>query len=302
MLRPLVGLGLAGYGLLVLLGLLPHDAPVAGAAAFVLGALLLAWGLPDVAAPRTAIVAALGVGCVAGVTLHNVAAGSDLALAERAILGYGLALLVLAPFLHVRWRRFDVASVVGWSFPLLLAPLALFALDGALADGDGGAGAPLVESTVVAPTAAALQWLGTPVERDGSTLHVATPRGNLSLGVGLVCAGLYPMVLFGGVLGVHAWRVRPPPGRLAIWAAGGLGGLWLLNLARLVVLTRVGIAQGPGDLQAVHSHLGWILFALFMGGFWWRVLRPRPIAASAKPLAAATELVPWPPSPARPRP
>lgn len=274
MLRPLVGLGLAGYGLLVLVGLLPHDAPLAGAAASGLGALLLAWGLPGVAAPRTAVVAVLGVGCVAGVTLYNVATGSGLAPPERAILGYGLALLVAAPFLHVRWRRLDVASPVGWSFPLVLAPLALFAVDGALSDGGGGPVDPIVQAAVVAPTAAGLELAGTPVERDGSTLRLATPRGSLSLGVGLVCAGLYPMVLFAGVLGVHAWRVRPPAVRLAAWALAGTAGLWLLNLVRLLILARVGITRGPGDLQAVHAHLGWILFAAFMAAFWALALRP----------------------------
>lgn len=282
MLRPLVGLTLAGYGLLVLLGLLPHDAPLAGATAFVLGALLLAWGLPDVVAPRTGIVAGLGVACVAGVTVYNVAAGSGLGRPEWAILGYGVALLVAAPFLHLRLRRFDVASVVGWSFPLLLAPLALFALDAGVSDGGGAAADPVVQAMVVAPTAAGLELTGTPVERTGSTLMVATPRGELSLGVGFVCAGLYPMVLFTGVLALHAWRTRPPARRLAGWAAAGLGGLWLLNLARLVILTRVGIAQGAEALQTVHAHLGWVLFAAFMAVFWAAALRK----ARAVPVAA----------------
>lgn len=282
MLRPFVGLALLGYGLLVLLGLLPHDAPVAGATALVLGALLLAWGLPDVVAPRTAIVAVLGLVCVAGVTVYNVVAGSGLGRPEWAILAYGLVLLVAAPFLHLRLRRFDVASVVGWSFPLLLAPLALFALDAGVSDDGGAAADPVVQALVVRPTAAGLELTGTPVERTDSTLAVATPRGTLSLGVGFVCAGLYPMVLFGGVLALHAWRTRPPMGRLAAWASLGLGGLWLLNLVRLMVLTRVGIAHGGEALQTAHAHLGWVLFVAFMAAFWALALRkaappsPRP--------------------------
>lgn len=278
MLRPLLGLALAGYGLLVLLGLLPHDAPLAGATAFVLGALLLAWGLPDVVAPRTAIVAGLGIACVAGVTVYNVLAGSGLGRPEWAILGYGLALLVAAPFLHLRLQRFDVASVVGWSFPLLLAPLALFAVDAGVSDDGGAATDPVVQALVVAPTAAGLELTGTDVERTDSTLMVATSRGQLSLGVGFVCAGLYPMVLFAGVLALHAWRTRPPLRRLAVWAALGLGGLWFVNLVRLVILTRVGIARGAEALQATHAHLGWILFAAFMVVFWATALR-RPATA-----------------------
>lgn len=279
MLRPLLGLALVGYGLLILLGLLPHDAPAAGAAAFVLGALLLAWGLPDVVAPRTAIVAGIGLACVAGVTLYNVWAGSGLGKPELAILGYGVVLLSAAPFLHLRLARFDVASLVGWSFPLLLAPLAVFALDAAVSQG-GNAADPIVQALVVTPTAHGLDWTGTPVRQSGSNLVVATPRGSLSLGIGLVCAGLYPMVLFGGVLGLHAWRTRPRPGRLALWLVTGLGGLWLVNLARLQVLAHVGIARGGGMLQAVHANVGWLFFAAFMALFWAVVLRPRREAAA----------------------
>jgi exosortase/archaeosortase family protein len=81
------------------------------------------------------------------------------------------------------------------------------------------------------------------------------------------------MVLFGGVLGLHAWRVKPPRRQLALWLAAGLGGLWLVNLARLHVLARVGIAQGGPMLQAVHANIGWALFAAFMAVFWALVLR-----------------------------
>lgn len=284
MLRPLLGLALAGYGLLILLGLLPHDAPAAGVAAFLLGALLLAWGLPGVAAPRTIVVAALGVVCVAGVAVYNTWTGSGLAAPELAILAYGLALLCAAPFLHARRGLLDVASAVGWSFALVLAPLAVYALDGALSDGANAAD-PIVQALVVTPTAKGLEWTGTPVDQRGSTLVLATPRGSLSLGVGLVCAGLYPMVLFGGVLGLHAWRVRPPPRRLALWLGTGLGGLWVVNLLRLQLLAHVGVRDGGAALQSWHAHLGWAMFAAFMALFWAVVLRRAP-ASAPQPAAA----------------
>ena len=272
MLRPLLGLALVGYGLLVLLGLLPHDSSAMAALAVALGAILLAWGLPHVRAPRSAVVAGLGLACVVGVTAYNVLAGSDLGLPELAILGYGMALLAAAPFVHVRRGRLDVASLVGWSFPLLLAPLAVFALDAAVS-GDAKAADPVVQALVVTPTAYGLEWTGTPVDQRGSTLVVATPRGTLSLGVGLVCAGLYPMVLFGGVLTLHAWRTRPPARQLLAWLAAGLGGLWLVNLLRLQVLAHVGIREGGSALQSWHANLGWAFFAAFMAVFWAVVLR-----------------------------
>jgi exosortase/archaeosortase family protein len=277
-LRPLVGLMLAGYGVLVLAGVLPHDSPWAGAASLLAGAAVLAFGLPAVGAPRAQVVAGLGCACVGGVAGYALATRDGLGLAEASIVSYGLLLMAAAPSLRrevaARGRRVSVATLVGWSFPVVLAPLSLFALNAALSsDGSGAAAAPLVERLVVAPTAVALRLLGTPVERIGRTLRLATPRGSLSLGVGLVCAGLYPAVLFGGLVGLHAWRSRMPPRSIALVLAAGLAGLWVLNLLRLVLLTKIGIRWGMDALQTAHANLGWILFCAFMAVFWAVVLR-----------------------------
>jgi exosortase/archaeosortase family protein len=277
-LRPLVGLMLAGYGLLVLAGLLPHDSPWAGAASLLAGAAVLAFGLPAVGAPRAQVVAALGCVCVGGVAGNALAMRDGLGVAEAAIVAYGLLLVAAAPNLRrgvrLRGRPVAVSTLVGWSFPVVLAPLSLFALNAALsAGGPGAAAAPLVERLVVAPTAAALGLLGTPVDRVGSTLLLATPRGTLSLGVGLVCAGLYPAVLFGGLVGLHAWRARLPPSSIVGVLAAGLAGLWVLNLLRLVLLTKIGVRWGMDALQAAHANVGWIQFCAFMAAFWAVVLR-----------------------------
>jgi exosortase/archaeosortase family protein len=288
-LRPLVGLMLAGYGVLVLAGVLPHDSPWAGLASLAAGVAVLAFGLPAVGAPRARVVAALGCACVGGVAGYALARRDGLGLPEAAIVAYGLLLMAAAPNLSRTLgsgeRRVQVATLVGWSFPVVLAPLALFALNAALSSGGPGTAAtPIVEALVVAPTAAALRLLGTPVERIGSTLLLATPRGTLSLGVGLVCAGLYPAILFAGLVGLHAWRSRMGAAGIAVVLAAGLAGLWLLNLLRLVVLTHVGIRWGMAALQTAHANLGWILFCGFMAAFWWVVLR-RAEPAPSRPVA-----------------
>lgn len=274
--KPLVGLMLAGYGLLVLAGVLPHDAPVAGAASLMAGAVLLAAGLPAVFRPRRSIVALLGCACIGGVAGYALARGSGLSAPELAIVAYGMLLLVAAPRLDARLGRFQVGSLVGWSFPLLLAPLSLFALNAGLSSPQAGSAAgPLVQAMVVDPTAALLRLLGTPVHQAGSTLVLATPRGTtMSLGIGLVCAGLYPGVLFGGLVALHAWHDRVPLRRAALLVLGGLAGLWLLNVVRLVLLTRIGLAYGMDALQAAHANLGWLFFSAFMVVFWRFALAP----------------------------
>jgi archaeosortase C (PEF-CTERM variant) len=283
---------LAGYGALVLSGVLPHDSTWAGLASLLAGAAVLAFGLPAVGAPRARVVAGLGCACVGGVLGYAVASRDGLGLTEAAIVAYGLLLMLAAPNLARTMGRVRVATAVGWSFPVALAPLSLFALNAALSsDGTGAAAAPIVEWLVVAPTAVALRLFGTPVEQVGSTLLLATPRGTLSLGVGLVCAGLYPAVLFAGLVGLHAWRSRMRLAGIALVLAAGLIGLWILNLLRLVILTHIGIRWGMAALQTAHANLGWILFCGFMAAFWWVVLRHAeptlPIAGAPAPTDAA---------------
>lgn len=273
-LRPLLGLVLTGYGLLVLARVLPHDSTLAGVASLAAGLAVLAFGLPALGPPRRRFVAALGCACVGGVAGHALAVPNGLGVAEMAIVAYGLLMMAAAFQLHRRMGGTDVGTLVAWSLPLALTPLALFALNGVLtADGSGAAASPVVEAMVVAPTAAALQWLGTPVVQVGSTLQLATPRGALSLGVGLVCAGLYPVVMFGGLVALHAWRAGLDTLHTAVLVFNGVAGLWLLNLVRLVVLTQVGIRWGMDALQAAHANLGWLLFGGFMAAFWYVVLR-----------------------------
>lgn len=265
---------LAGYGGLVLSGVLPHDAPIMGGLSLVLGLALLAFGLPAVGAPRARFVALLGSSCVGGTLGYALARPNGLGGPEIALLAYGVLLMAASFHLDRKVGRFPIAAAVGWSFPVVLAPLALFAVNASLSSPSTGAAAgPIVQTLVVGPTAWALQLVGTPVERVGSTLLLATPRGTLSLGVGLVCAGLYPAVLFGGLVGLHAWTDRVPLRRLVAVLVAGVAGLWVMNVLRLVVLARIGIRWGMDALQTAHANLGWILFAGFMALFWAVALR-----------------------------
>lgn len=272
-LRALLGLAMVGYGLLVVLGVIAHEARWTGWASLALGAILTLTGLPRLSLQRRGLVLGIGLVCAGGVLGYNLTRGSSLSLPEWGILGYGLLLVVLSPALGRRFGRTDVGTLVAWSFPLVLAPLAMFALNAVLSGGGGTAAGPVVNALVVVPTAFMLQAVGTPVELVGNNMVLATPRGRLVLGVGLVCAGLYPMVLFAGLAGLHAWQRRLPVRRFAGYLAAGLATLWFLNLVRLVALTKIGQAYGAQALQTAHAHLGWILFALFMVVYWSIVLK-----------------------------
>lgn len=269
----LAGLALVGYGGLVLLGLLAHESVVAAVGSLLLGAVLLLRGSPPSAqVGRPALVAGLGLGAAGGVFIYNLIAGSGLSTPEWGLLAYGLGLLAAAPNLERAIGRVDVGTLVGWSFPLLLGPLVLFAFDAALASPQGtgmrSLADPFIATMLVAPMGWALNLAGTPATTRGTDLILETADGSLTLGVGLVCAGIYPLVLFVGLLGLHAWQTRSQP-RTALTHLGlGTLGLYLFNLVRLVALAKVGERWGAAWLQTVHAHLGWVLYGLFAVLFW----------------------------------
>lgn len=277
-LRALTGLAFAGYGLLVVLRVLAHDALLVGVLALVVGiALLLSTRLPKVDIRRGGLIAGLGAATVAGVLGYNLVFASSLSPPEWGILAYGAALLGASRYLEAKVGRFQVGTLVAWSFPLLLAPLLLFSLNAVILGPAGGSSesmaAPVIHYLLVHPMAAGLNLLGTSASVIGNNIEIETARGSLVLGVGLVCAGLYPMVLFMGILGLHAWRAGISRRLFGVYMAIGLVSLYLLNIVRLVLLGKIGEQWGASSLQDAHAHLGWLLFGLFMVVFWLGVVR-----------------------------
>lgn len=288
----LAGLLLTGYGILVTLRVLAHEAFGLGILLLVGGGSLLFAARPPSTAARslrnpptrgqvvaTALLGSLAAG---GILLYNLWTRSTLTPWEIGILVYGAALLAIAPRLDRPVGPTDTGTLVAWSFPVVAAPLGVFALDAAL-KGQSGASPldPFLVYGLVAPMAWSLGLVGFDVDTIGQTVLMQTPRGSLSLGIGLVCAGFQPGILFLGVLGLHAWRMRTPPGRLVAYLAVGLLGVYTANLVRLVALALVGYEWGGQALQTAHAHLGWILFFGWIMLFWWIVLRkiegaPRP--------------------------
>lgn len=293
--RLLVGLLLAGQGLLVVTRVLDHEAPlVVGWLVLVAGLALCAWGrFPTLARgasspARAWVVAGVGVVAVVGVLGYNASRGSTLGGPEVAILSYGVALVVASRSLDRRLLGTDVATLVAFSFPLVLAPLSLFAVNAAILSGQGAT--PLgwyIEATLVTPMAAALRWLQLDAAMVGDAVRIATPRGVLFLSVGVVCAGLYASVLFLGIFALFAWERRTPPARLAAYLAVGLVGLHVANVLRLVLLGVVGWKWGAEALQVTHKHAGWVLFLAWSVLFWAVVLRRfEGPGAGAVPVAA----------------
>ncbi len=284
---------IAAYGLLILLGVSPHESVPVGATLLGAGAAMavVAARAPasrgegqDAPAPASRTihwgwsvgVTLLGTVSAGGVIVYNALAKSDLELPELAILAYGAILLLAAPRLGGRVHGVSVGTLVAWSLPLIAAPLGMYAFDAAL-DAEFGS-SPLdvwIAVFLVKPLAWSLSTLGFDLTPVGQTIVMETPRGRLALSIGVVCAGIHPAILFAGVLALHAWEERPGPRRLAVLLVVGLVGVYVANLIRLVLLSLVGYTWGGAMLQSTHANAGWVVFIAFMAAYWWVALRDR---------------------------
>lgn len=284
--RFLAGILLAGYGALILLRLLAHESLIVGAALTLVGVALLATlprravasapHAPAISTRRRLLVVMMGVAAAGGLLGYNALTRSTLEIPELAILAYGVALIVASRNLDRRLGRMGISTLVAWSIPLVAAPLALYAVDAAI-DAQVQVGAsPLdwfIAHLLVAPMSSALSIFGLDASSNGQVVALATPRGHLFLSVGVVCAGIQPSILFLGVFGLYAWEEKTSGKRLALLLALGLVGVYLANLARLILLGLVGYHWGGAALQTTHAHAGWALFVGWMLAYWWLVLR-----------------------------
>lgn len=283
--RRLVGLLLLGQGLLVATGVLSHETPWALAIALVgAGLALAAWPTRAPAAEsrravvpvgRATLVALLGAGCIAGPLIYNAWTGAMLNLPKLAIVAYGVALAAASRRLGARVAGRPVGTLVAYSFPLVLAPLALWALEALLARGEAPGLSWYVRDGLVLPMAALLRLGGLDATSSGTTVALAGAEGPLFLTVGVACAGLYAGIVFLGIFGLFAWEEGARPRRLALELGAGLVGLHAVNVLRLALLGVVGVRWGGEALQRVHQDAGWLLFLAWTVAFWAVVFRSR---------------------------
>lgn len=280
----LVGLATLGWGLSMVLGIMPHEDRVVGAGLVVFGTALLAIrpGLPRVARIRPAIVAGLGLSVMAIVVGFRVVLSSAFDVPKLALLILGVGLVASARFvdrlvrLPVRGRpRVPFGNLVAWTVAAVGTPLAMWGLQAAF---KGLVGTTPVEAFVrvalIPPVTAVLHVLGFGPSVSGQTVTYATRGGALSVDIGAACSGVQAMGLFGAVLALYMVSERPGGRRLAFWTLVGLVGVYVANLIRLTALLITGYAWGGDALETVHAQAGWIFFVAWAILFAWLVRTP----------------------------
>jgi len=265
-----IGLATLGWGLAMLLGIMPHEDPIVGAGLAVFGLALLITrpGLPT--APRLPkwLVAGLGASAIVLVLGFRVAFDAAFDIQKVALLVLGAAVLAASPFLDrpirlpVRGRpTVPLGSLVAWTLAAVGTPLAMWGIQATFKSLVGTTPTEaFVRIGLLPPVSAVLFLLGLHPSTSGQTISFATQAGLLRVDVGAACSGIQAMALFGAVLALYLIAERPGGRRLAFWGLIGIGGVYVTNLLRLTILMLVGYQWGAAALVQVHAQAGWVFF------------------------------------------
>jgi exosortase/archaeosortase family protein len=97
---------------------------------------------------------------------------------------------------------------------------------------------------------------------------VGGAAGNSSVFIGWACAGLEELVLISVILYLLIDSFRLSLSKTGVWLALGIAGSFLINILRMVVLVWIAFSRGVEDMLWVHTHLGDVLFLIWIAAFW----------------------------------
>lgn len=279
----LVGLAMLGWGLAMVLGIMPHEDRIVGAGLAAFGAALLATrrGLPTPPTLPAWVVLGLGFSAITLVLGYRLVFGSAFDAPKLAILALGLALVASAPFLRRQVRLplrgrpvAPVGSLVAYAIAIMGTPLAMWALQASFKSLLGTTPVEAFVRVALIPPVGAFLWLiGLDPLTNGQTITYTTRQGAMSVDVGAACSGVQAMALFGAVLALYLFAERPGGRQLALWSFIGVAGVYVANLIRLVALMLVGYGWGSDALEQAHAQAGWMFFVAWALLFAWLARR-----------------------------
>lgn len=289
--RACIGLGLGGYGVSILSGVIPHEDPIIGTGLLAFGLVLTVTGtLPSFARSRPWHLVGLGAALLTVVAVATLLTGRGPSGPMLLLALLGAALVAAAAFharsLHVGRRSLALRDLAPSAAIALGVPLALWLVQATFKRLSGVTPLEAFEIYfLVLPLHWALGQLGIATTMDGQFLTLPGPQGPLAVQIGVACSGLQAMALFLGILALFSIAERPPGPRLAAWTAVGLTGVYVANLLRLLAIVLSGHGWGAAALQDVHAHAGWAFFVAWSLVFalWVR----RDVHRLATPRAAA---------------
>jgi len=94
------------------------------------------------------------------------------------------------------------------------------------------------------------------------------PDGVSRVFIGWACAGLEELVIITVMIYILIESFQVDRKTLSIWMVIGVIGSFAINIARMVMLVWIAYRFGLKDMLWVHTHLGDVLFLVWIGIFW----------------------------------
>ncbi|MFH1127180.1 MAG: exosortase/archaeosortase family protein [archaeon] len=110
------------------------------------------------------------------------------------------------------------------------------------------------------------------IPTDGGTTLVMADN-SYQVFVGILCSGITSLSVFSAAFLALAWDMRLSIPKKALLLAIGIAGTIASNVLRISTLFLVGLRYGNGAMTFMHTHLGWILYFLWITFFWYLAFR-----------------------------
>lgn len=97
---------------------------------------------------------------------------------------------------------------------------------------------------------------------------IVNESSRFEIGIGWACAGLEELVITSSILYILVDSFNLGRTKTALWLAIGIAGSFIINIVRMVVLVWVAFDYGAEKMLWIHTHLGDILFLVWIAVFW----------------------------------
>ncbi|WP_094229080.1 archaeosortase C [Methanolobus psychrotolerans] len=128
---------------------------------------------------------------------------------------------------------------------------------------------------VLMPTVALIKLFGIPVEIIAIETVILYGAEPMTIVIGGPCSGLYSMFLLIGIVAGYSRIERMDTKRTFSLLGLAVAIAYIANLVRVVILYVTAYLYGMDAMMVVHTHIGWMIFALTAGGIMYLMNRKR---------------------------
>lgn len=119
---------------------------------------------------------------------------------------------------------------------------------------------------VLMPTVALIKTIGIPVEIIATETVILYGAEPMTIVIGGPCSGLYSMFLLVGIVAGYSIIEKMDVKKALKLLGFAVLVAYISNLVRVVILYITAYLYGIDAMMIVHTHIGWIIFALTAGG------------------------------------